>query len=74
MPDNFDRTAFKMTKDASGNFTSWKSQSLKERLRASNYLNSVACNYPQDGPAKPGRMDFKMGHNFNEDLKFREKQ
>ncbi len=62
MPYKLDRTAFKMhhTKDAVNNFSYWKSHSLAERLRAANYLNSVAYNYPENDPPKLDRTYFKM--------------
>lgn len=57
-----DRTVFKMhhAKDASNNFKYWKSQSIEERLRAANYLNSVAYNFPVNDPPKLDRTYFKM--------------
>jgi len=57
-----DRTVFKMyhTKDVTNNYRYWKSQSFEERLRAANYLNSVAYNFPVNDPPKLDRTYFKM--------------
>lgn len=57
-----DRTAFKMhhTEDGSNNYSYWKSKSFAERLRAANYLNSVAYNFPLNDPPKLDRTYFKM--------------
>lgn len=62
--ENFrlDKTAFKMhhTKDAINNFFYWKSKTLEERLKAANYLNSVAYNFPLNEPPKLDKNYFKM--------------
>ena len=57
-----DRTVFKMqhTKDSNNNFNFWKSKSIEERLKASNYLNSVAYDFPTDNPPKIDRTFFKI--------------
>jgi len=57
-----DRTAFKMhhASDASNNFSYWKNQTMEERLKAANYLNSVAYNFPVNDPPKLDRSYFKM--------------
>jgi hypothetical protein len=68
MPYKLDRTAFRMdhTKDALNNYEYWKSQSFEERLRAANYLNSVAYNYPENDCPKLDRTYFKMGNIYNQ--------
>lgn len=52
-----DRTSFKhqTAKEASYNYYYWKNQSYDERLRASNYLNSVAFNFDIDNPPRLDR-------------------
>jgi hypothetical protein len=47
-----DRTSFKLqtAKEASCNYNYWKKQSYEERLRASNYLNSIAFNFDINNP------------------------
>lgn len=47
-----DRTVFKMyhIKDATNNYRYWKTRSFEERLRAANYLNSVAYDFPLNNP------------------------
>ena len=42
------------------NFIFWQSQSLEERLKAANYLNSVAYNFFLNGPPKLDRTYFKI--------------
>lgn len=57
-----DRSIFKMhhTRDGSNNYHYWKSLSFEERLRAANYLNSVAYNFPVNNPPKLDRTYFKI--------------
>ncbi len=57
-----DRTVFKMhhTKDSSNNLNYWKSRSIEERLKAANYLNSVAYDFPAGNPPKIDRTLFKI--------------
>ncbi len=69
-----DRRAFKMynCKDASNNYSYWKNQSIEERLKAANYLNSVAYNFPVNDPPKLDRTYFKMGSIYNDDSEVNE--
>lgn len=57
-----DRTAFKMhhSSETQNNFLFWQSQPLEERLKAANYLNSVAYNFPLNDPPKLDRTYFKI--------------
>jgi hypothetical protein len=57
-----DKTAFKMHSHASAShhYAYWKSRSLKERLAAAAYLNSVAYNYSFTDPPKMDRNYFSM--------------
>ena len=57
-----DKTSFHMyhTKEGRNNYNYWKSQSLQERLRAANYLNSVAYNFPVNDPPRLDKEYFKM--------------
>ncbi len=47
-----DRKGFNMYRSCENqnNFLFWQSQSLEERLKAANYLNSVAYNFPLNDP------------------------
>ncbi len=47
-------------KAADNNFLYWQTQSLEERLRAANYLNSVAYNFDINDPPKMDRTYFRM--------------
>jgi hypothetical protein len=62
VPYKLDRSAFKMyhNRDAKNNYYYWKNQPFEERLRAANYLNSVAYNFPLNDPPKLDRTYFKM--------------
>jgi len=62
MSYKLDRTVFKMqtAKAADNNFLYWQTQSLEERLRAANYLNSVAYNFDINDPPKMDRTYFRM--------------
>jgi len=57
-----DRRVFKMyhSCENQNNFLFWQSQSLEERLKAANYLNSVAYNFFLNGPPKLDRTYFKI--------------
>lgn len=57
-----DRTVFQMYRKSENrnNFLYRQSQSPEERLRAANYLNSVAYNYPFHDPPKLDRTYFRM--------------
>jgi hypothetical protein len=57
-----DRAFFKMyhTKKGTSNYNYWKSQSFEERLRAANYLNSVAYNFSFNNPPNLDRTYFKI--------------
>lgn len=63
MAYKLDRTAFSMgsseINDPAVDY--WRSKSLKERLRASFYLNSVAYNFDLSDPPKLDRKVFSMG-------------
>ena len=54
--DRLDRTAFKhqTIEGADRNLEYWKNQSYAERLRAANYLNSVAFNFNIANPPANG--------------------
>ena len=58
----WDRKAFKMyhSSENQNNFYYWQSQSLEERLKAANYLNSVAYNYPENEPPRLDRTLFSI--------------
>ncbi|MEO8853997.1 MAG: hypothetical protein ABI359_09465 [Ginsengibacter sp.] len=57
-----DRMAFKMyhNSETQNNFLFWQSQSLEDRLKAANYLNSVAYNFSLNDPPKLDRTYFKI--------------
>jgi hypothetical protein len=57
-----DKTAFKMQSHASAsrNYGFWRSKSMKERLAAAAYLNSVAYNYSFTDPPRMDRNYFSM--------------
>jgi hypothetical protein len=57
-----DRTAFKhqTTEEAAYQLQYWKTKSYAERLKAANYLNSVAYNYDLNNPPKLDRTFFQI--------------
>ncbi|MFI5157321.1 MAG: hypothetical protein ACHQF4_00555 [Sphingobacteriales bacterium] len=57
-----DRTAFKAqtAEEAADHATYYKTLTWQERLRISNYLNSIAYNYPEDEPPKVDKTAFSM--------------
>jgi len=64
-----DRTAFKAhtAEEATKSQAAYyKTLTWQERLRAANYLNSVAYNYPEDQPPKLDRSAFSMRSRLNE--------
>lgn len=56
-----DRSAFKAqtVEEASKHGTYYRRLTWQERLRITNYLNSVAYNYPENDPPKLNRTVFK---------------
>ncbi len=60
--DRLDRTAFKHQTIEGGdrNLEYWKNQSYAERLRAANYLNSVAFNFNIANPPAMDKTYFKI--------------
>ncbi len=57
-----DRTAFKMgnAESASDDRQYWQQKSLKDRLEATFYLNSVAYNFDINNPPKMDKTIFYM--------------
>jgi hypothetical protein len=61
-PFKLDRTAFKhqTVEEAAHQFHYWQTKSYADRLRAANYLNSVAYNYDLNNPPKLDRAFFHI--------------
>lgn len=66
--ETFDKTAFKHQSlaEAAHNLTFWKKQTLKKRLQAANYLNSVAYNFDINDPPKMDKSYFEIRIRENE--------
>jgi len=57
-----DRTAFKAqtAEQASNHAAYYKTLTWQERLRITNYLNSIAYNYPENEPPRMDKTVFSM--------------
>ena len=57
-----DRTAFKAqsAEEASSHVSYYKTLTWQQRLEISNYLNSIAFNYPTDHPPRLDRAKFSV--------------
>ena len=61
-PEKLNRTAFKhqTLDEAAYNLQYWHKQSYEERLKAANYLNSVAYNFDINNPPQMDKTYFKI--------------
>ena len=61
-PEKLNRTAFKhqTLDEAAYNLQYWQKQSYEERLKAANYLNSVAYNFDINNPPQMDKTYFKI--------------